>query len=269
MDIKKYFDTLNVNIICAGFLNNKDDVFCKDEICEFNKIYYLKSGSVNICYDSDSKKVTNDSLIIIPANKKHTITTKKNEKIEAYWIYFDAFVLSKNFFDLVLCPHFVSVDNDELITRLFESILYDVENLPEISKALNDKCFVIRMISYFIEKGGYILKDSPLKNTVDFIEENIDKKIGVADIASVMNVKNNQCTNSFNETFGVSPLKFVNDIRILNARYLLENTDKKIGQIAKETGCGSVYAFSKMFKSNVGFSPSKYRHIFGKTFKVE
>ena len=269
MDIKKYFDTLNIKLICAGFLNNKEDIFCKDEICEYNKIFYLKSGSISVTQDSEVKKVTDDSLVIIPANKKHSITIKKNGRAEAYWIYFDATVFSKKFFDTVICPVFVEVDNDELITRLFESILYNVENLPEVSKVINDKCYLIRMISYFIEKGGCILRDTPLKTIEDFIEENMERKISVGEFSDILKVKNNHCTNLFNETFGLSPLKFLNDIRLLKARELLENTDMKIGEIGKTCGLGSVQAFSKTFKLNVGLTPSKYRHIFGKTFKVE
>ena len=73
----------------------------------------------------------------------------------------------------------------------------------------------------------------------------------------------------FNETFGTSPLKFLNDIRLLKARTLLENTDMKIGEIGILCGLGDIQAFSKTFKSNIGLTPSKYRHIFGKTFKVE
>jgi AraC-like DNA-binding protein len=193
----------------------------------------------------------------------------KSSKIEAYWIYFDAKSANKNLFDLIGAESVVEVDDDELITRLFESILYNVENLPEISKVFNDKCFVLRMISYIIEKGGYKLNEMPLLKIADYMEENMERKISVEEISDILKVKNNHCTNLFNETFGSSPIKFLNDIRLLKARTLLENTDVKVGEIGTLCGLGDVQAFSKTFKANVGITPSKYRHIFGKTFKVE
>lgn len=269
MDIKKYFDNLNINIICAGFANNKDDVFCKDEVCQFNKIYYLKSGNLSVILDGEIKKATSDNMILISEGKKHSITMPKSSKIEAYWIYFDVKSANKNLFDLIETESIVEVDDDELITRLFESILYNVENLPEISKVFNDKCFVLRMISYIIEKGGYRLCQMPLLKIADYMEENMERKLSVGEICEFLKVKNNHCTNLFNETFGTSPLKFLNDIRLLKARTLLENTDMKIGEIGILCGLGDIQAFSKTFKSNIGLTPSKYRHIFGKTFKVE
>lgn len=271
MDIKKYIDTLSIKFICGGFAKNKDEIFCKDEICSFNKIYYLKSGNVSLIDDSGITKVKSNSIMVIGANKKHTITTTKINQIEAYWIYFDAVCGAQNLFDIVKCNDVIEVDDDELITRIFEGVLYNIENLPVVSKVLNDKCYILRMVSYFIEKSGYEIntKNIPLKDATDYIEENLDKKLEVGDIASVLNVKNNQCTNLFNEAFGMSPMRFISDARILKARLLLENSDMKIGEIGLECGCGDVHSFSKTFKNNVGLSPSKYRHIFGKTIKVE
>ena len=81
-------------------------------------------------------------------------------------------------------------------------------------------------------------------------------------------MKRNHCINLFNDAFGQSPIKYLTDIRISKARNLLESTDMSIGEIGKAVGCGDSQTFSKTFKQNVGFSPKKYRDIFGKQLKV-
>ena len=51
----------------------------------------------------------------------------------------------------------------------------------------------------------------------------------------------------------------VNEVRIGRARLLLEQTDRKIIDIALETGFDNVPYFSTLFKKMTGFSPADWR----------
>ncbi len=63
----------------------------------------------------------------------------------------------------------------------------------------------------------------------------------------------------FVRTFGQSPLDFLLDLRIANARGLLRATGDPIGEIAAATGFTDGNYFSRCFKQRTGQTPGEYR----------
>ncbi|MFT9392416.1 helix-turn-helix domain-containing protein, partial [Bifidobacterium sp.] len=65
---------------------------------------------------------------------------------------------------------------------------------------------------------------------------------------------------SFREASGKSPLRYLIDIRIREAKLLLETTSYSIGEVADMVGYANPLYFSRLFRSHVGMSPSQYRN---------
>lgn len=63
---------------------------------------------------------------------------------------------------------------------------------------------------------------------------------------------------SFEAVYGISPIKYLNDLRMRKARALLESDYASIGQVAESVGYSSIYHFSKMFRQYTGLSPTEY-----------
>lgn len=63
----------------------------------------------------------------------------------------------------------------------------------------------------------------------------------------------------FHEVHGVTPHQYLARRRICVAKQLLEETQSSLSEIAVEVGFGGVSAFGRMFKQEVGCSPSHYR----------
>ena len=65
----------------------------------------------------------------------------------------------------------------------------------------------------------------------------------------------------FKEIYGMSPIKYINEIRTERARGLIANSNLSLSQIAEKVGYGDVYYFSRVFKKIAGVSPSAYKKI--------
>lgn len=63
--------------------------------------------------------------------------------------------------------------------------------------------------------------------------------------------------------FGVSPAEDLIRARIRMACLLLTNATLTVGEVARRSGFGSVYYFSRAFKARVGCPPREYyrRHV--------
>ena len=69
----------------------------------------------------------------------------------------------------------------------------------------------------------------------------------------------------FRRRFGVSPRRRQTEMRLLNARELLAHSEKKIAQIALDSGYRSSSLFNALFKRRFGMSPSAWREQAAKT----
>ena len=63
----------------------------------------------------------------------------------------------------------------------------------------------------------------------------------------------------FKKHTGLSPIQYLNKIRMDHAKHLLKNTKLPIKQIAEESGYANIHHFSNAFKKETGTSPSEWR----------
>lgn len=63
----------------------------------------------------------------------------------------------------------------------------------------------------------------------------------------------------FKQEYGVTPKEYSDFLRLSLAKKMLLNTDKKVIDIAYESGFASVSAFNRFFKKKTGITPTEYR----------
>ena len=65
--------------------------------------------------------------------------------------------------------------------------------------------------------------------------------------------------HKFRERYGKTPIEYLTAVRINQAKLLLVNTHRSVGQIAKLCGYENTYYFSNTFKKQVQMSPLQFR----------
>ena len=65
-------------------------------------------------------------------------------------------------------------------------------------------------------------------------------------------------THLFKAGVGVSPLEYINRIRVAAAKELLLNTSLSIGEIAALVGCANQNYFGRLFRRRTGQSPRQF-----------
>ena len=60
---------------------------------------------------------------------------------------------------------------------------------------------------------------------------------------------------------GMTPLQYLLDIRLTNAKKLLKTTNYSIGEIAALVGYDNALYFSRLFHKHIGISPREYRKM--------
>lgn len=91
------------------------------------------------------------------------------------------------------------------------------------------------------------------------VEQYFRTKHTVAEYADILNKSSKTLSNLFAKISSKTPLQFIQDRKILEAKRLLRYTDKSVKEIAYEIGFVDIQTFSRFFKNIEGVSPSGYK----------
>ncbi len=103
-------------------------------------------------------------------------------------------------------------------------------------------------------------KETHIKMTKQFIENNFQFKLKVTDIASALSISPNYLANIFKEELNSSPKEMLTNYRMMKAMQLLTETKKSIKDIALSVGYENALHFSAEFKRVKKVSPKLYRY---------
>ena len=96
------------------------------------------------------------------------------------------------------------------------------------------------------------------QRATELLRENLDGKLGLAELALACDLSVSHFARSFKATFGISCHRWLTERRIERARALL-NTDMPLVDIASQAGFTDQPAFTRTFREMVGVTPAKWR----------
>jgi AraC-like DNA-binding protein len=91
------------------------------------------------------------------------------------------------------------------------------------------------------------------------LETNLKEEWSLEKMADVVYLSVPHFCSEWKRFYRVAPIKYLIELRLNHALYLLKDINLSIAEIAEETGFSDIYYFSKLFKKNFGKSPSKMR----------
>ncbi len=91
------------------------------------------------------------------------------------------------------------------------------------------------------------------------VEQHFKTKHAVKDYADLLYKSPKTLSNLFKKYGEASPLHFIQNRIVLEARRLLTYTEKSISEISYELGFSDLQSFSRFFRNKEGVSPQKFR----------
>lgn len=143
------------------------------------------------------------------------------------------------------------------IISLFKNAYHLMRNKPEdLIKKQSSLAFDI-----ILELVQSLVLDYPpsIRSAIEFIKRNLDKKINLDDIAKASDLSIRHCMRLFHRYCGKSPVQFLQELRLSQAKNLLANTSLPVKQIALAVGYDDPFHFSAQFKRRFLKSPKYFR----------
>ncbi len=153
------------------------------------------------------------------------------------------------------------VRNCQKVLRLAETLARKMA-FPEPCGQLICKKLLYEMLCEAARGGArsYVSGSSRqrLQPALEYIADHYDRPMSNDALAQLTGYSTVHFRKLFTELYGVSPMAYVQEMRIEKAKAALGSDYGTIGAIAQALGYASIYDFSRAFKRRTGLSPSAY-----------
>lgn len=115
--------------------------------------------------------------------------------------------------------------------------------------------------SRFLE--GQAPSPGPIQELQTWVLEHLDSDLDVDSLANQAAMSPRNFSRVFSRETGISPAKFVEQVRLEAARQRLEQGRESLDEVAWACGLGNALNLRRTFEKHLGVTPSEYRARFG------
>ena len=254
---------LNINSLGVQKCTNKDYTIIREKGRVDFHILYVSHGQIKAYYEGNTYILNKGDLILYMPGQKQMYEFCVADSPESYWI------------------HFTGVGAEELLNR---SNLYN-GGIYHVGSSEFHRLFKAMVREYYLKKVNYIpvcesmlyrlvaliprlsqhsidekeVKYKKIYEVMEYMHNNYSINSTVTDYAGMCGLSPDRFAHLFREVTDVSPHRYITNIRIERARYLLKNTNLNVCEIALSVGMSDPLYFSRIFKKYTGISPSEYK----------
>jgi len=221
-------------------------------------LVYVLTGEATYFFEEKTVTAKPDSIIYLSHNSRYSIEVTDEHYT---FIYVDFFFENPD--GIIFENEIFSDKGIALLESLFEKF-YKLWTLGDFAdkiycwSLLYQICFEITKISLSQYVGG--TRKRQMEETAEYILQHIsDKELSVSGLSKRYGISEGHFRRIFGQVYHTSPVKFITDLRIKQAKIFLREDNSAISEIADRCGFQNHYYFSKIFKSITNMTPSEYR----------
>lgn len=145
------------------------------------------------------------------------------------------------------------VSDSSLVTNDLTSQLYIKSSLLYILATLSAHGL------FMPSEKNFDKRVETIKTALTYIKSNYHEKIYISDLARQVNLNEQYFCRLFKKAIGCSPVEYINEYRIKQAKRLLEESDLPVMEICLECGFNNQGNFLQEFRRRTGTTPLQYR----------
>ncbi len=158
------------------------------------------------------------------------------------------------------------ISDDNSVAETVLNLLGEILEPRPCSRAMI-KAYLIQFFSQLIRRMLAIAElgdpapalDEAILNAQAFMRENYNSSLTLEEIADVACLSPSHFCRLFKKQTRMTPLEFLNSVRINKAKALLSYTNRTLTEIAEMVGYSGIHYFSRSFKKFERMPPIQYR----------
>lgn len=256
-------DAVNMRLLYISESKFENDWISLPHSHHFTELFYVLNGKGTFVINDKTFEIQKDDFIIVNSNVMHNESSSSEDPLHYVVMGTDELEFQtnsgKNFFIYNFSSHSKQLrfsiksmlmemrtkDNhfEHICQNLFENLIYQIQRWTKLpfldtqSQKTNKEC-------RFIEQ---------------YLNEHFREDISLQSLSEIVHLSKYYLAHAFKEYKGISPISYLTQIRVNEAKHLLETTDFSVAKIADFTGFSSQSYFSQIFHKETGMTPNKYR----------
>lgn len=234
-----------------GTLQKSKSIFVPG--CPFHSLSYHLTGSASIDFQDQTLISKQGSLTFIPKDFDYRTTYLETQEIMV--ISFICMEEYESLFPMVIMPKH---------PRLFENHFKTLAEIyrPGMNKDYQNLSLVYRILADFenqFPSEHTSVIPSRMLETKEYIDYNFHLPLSISELAFRASVSESYFRKEFKQYFGLSPVAYIQKVRIENAKSMLLVGCYQVSEIATQCGFDNISYFSYVFRNHTGMTPSEYR----------
>ena len=262
----------------------------------FAQFHMLAEGQCTLATSKQKIKLKAGDIIIFPQGTAHWIADKIKSKrrdgqeVVAEILNGNSVFTGTKLATTLVCGHFefdrnfdhpfihelpeiIHITEDEInelpwLRTVTDLIIKETQSKKAgsdiLQKKLGEILFIHSIRAYMHQqqlKQGFLaaIQDRKIGTALKAIHQHPDQDWQLSSLARIAGMSRTGFSNQFKALLGETPLTYITNWRIAEAKGLLEESKKSVGEIAESVGYRSEAAFNRVFKKRVALTPLKYR----------
>ncbi|MCX0391288.1 AraC family transcriptional regulator [Clostridium perfringens] len=266
---KKYVkENFEMNVDECGIEQGIPGLGYNYEVLKNAVIHYVTKGYGTFKFNGKVYNLKQGDIFILLKGMQVEYVASIDDPWEYYWIGFSGSNANEYLNRTSITNSCVA--NCKENSKIQQIIL----NMCEISKTYNpsssDDILLLKelysllyaLIEEFPKPFEYKDKElhTYIQDALNFINSNYMHSITVQEIADYVNLSRSYLYKMFIKNLGISPQRYLINLRMYKATLLLKSTKLPIGEVASSVGYSDSLLFSKTFSKHFSMSPLNYRN---------
>ena len=217
-----------------------------------NYIYLVEAGELEYTTEHGTYRAVANHLVLL---KKGTCVIRR--VISPIHLHiFEVKELGVDFDEPMFTENVSRIQsNISLLHRDYTDVL---RNFDHIRHILRDILYVYQVECRFDSNQ---VADERIVQALKIMHRQFGNGVKVAEIAEEVHLSYPHFLRLFEKNTRMTPIEYLNRIKLERAKTLLDTSNLLIEEIAEECGFQNLYYFSNFFKKETGVSPKEYRRL--------
>lgn len=227
----------------------------------FGRIFCLAAGGARVMHHGRTFEMRPGWLYAIPAFTPSRYIC--DNRMDLFYLHYRADVLGAlEPFEYFGWDFAVPARPAGEVRRIWDRIIRQGPS-PTTASVLDQDAAVRQFLALFAATRRHDIRRSPSLHrfhpVFSHVERNLHRPLPLAELAALVHLHPTYFSNTFTQSIGMTPVRYVTRKRIERAQNRLLGSTAPIKEIAAGLGFADVFYFSRTFRRIVGVPPSDYR----------
>jgi AraC-like DNA-binding protein len=258
---------IGANVVSAGYCMVDDNNYAipLNNQHPYYKLILVPKGTLTLFDENNNQHVLKENYVaLIKPNIKNSYTQEAVS--EDYWVNF---IGAKSLLSMLKLDgeNIFITKLDSNTTKRLIPLFEDVINEAQLGKFAHEASTQLSLTKMLLLIARFINGNfgSPrqildkIKPAIIDMNNNYQATRSMDYYAKICNMSKSSFMHNFSKYMGTTPVKYINSIKLKNAKSLLDDSSLNISEISDILGFSSSLYFSDLFQKEFGVRPSTYR----------